>query len=69
MVPNLLCLVFNSLDSVENSDDTIQNLETSGYLAGKINVARGVDQIYLMVFPVEADSSRSDGYTSLSLLV
>lgn len=50
-------------------DCTVKDTKASFDFNGKVNVTRGIDNVYTMVFPVCGGSGGSDGNTSFLLLL
>ena len=66
--PDLLGLGLDALLAVEHGNGTVEHPKAALHLDGEVDVAGGVDQVDLMVFPERGGGSRGDGDTSLLLL-
>jgi hypothetical protein len=67
--PNSFALRLNPLDPGKDDYGAIQHPQASFNFGGEINMARRIDQIYLMVVPAKRRSGGGNRYAPLSFIV
>ena len=69
LTPNSLGLRLNAALCAKNGDASVKDAERALDLNSEVNVARGVNDVDAMIFPMAGGSCGSDGDTSLLLLL
>ena len=67
--PNLLGLRLDTFLAVEHRDGTVEHAQAALHLDGEVDVARGVDDVDLVVVPEAGGSGGGDGDSPLLLLL
>ena len=68
LTPNCFRLGLNASNSAKDSNSAIQYTERTLYFDGEIDVARSVDDVDIVVFPLDSSCGCGDGDASLLLL-
>ena len=69
LAPNLLRLRLDTFLTVEDCDGTVEHTQGTLNLNGEVDVARGIDDVDLVVVPETGHSSGGNGDTALLLLL
>ena len=69
LTPYGLGLRLNTLFTVEDCNGTVKNTKRTLHLNGEVHVSRGVDDVDLGIFPLNADILGKDGDPALTLEV
>ena len=68
LAPNSFGLSFDTHLTIENSNGTIKHAKRTFYFGGKVDVARGIDNVNFVTFPSGGNSCGSNGNTTFLFL-
>ena len=68
LAPNSFGLSFDTHLTVENGNSTIEHTKRAFYFGGKVDVARGIDNVNFVTFPSGGNSCGSNGNTTFLFL-
>ena len=68
LLPYSFCLWLNSINGTNYCNRAVEYAQRTLYFGSKVYVARSINNIYLMVFPVSCCGSRTDCNSALLLL-
>ena len=68
LAPHSFGLSFDTHLTIEHDDGAVEHAERAFHLGGKVDVARGINNVNLVTFPVGGNSSGSNGNTTFLFL-